>query len=440
MANVSVASGNSVARKSRVVMANAAGQLARVDTVTTAPDEVTVDSLDIATLTGVYASGTPGMLVVIKGQSASDAGKTANITGISGTTLTIDTDLSTALGADDIIAVVPPLMAELNTNGGATLSVTQNKDENLALTEGVQTQNTMLSYDTGGDIPVFATIDSEPVGRILLAGIGAHKVSTSLHSYVPAESNDGSYTENDDLTFYTQDGDGVVREVWLGNMATQTVINVPRRGTATINQSVQGAEVVREIGGTGKEFPSGSGNWDLGNFPCDSNQRLAARGALIELGGTFGNALDKSNVDPYFQEVTVTITRGMTDVAPLGNPARAHPDEDTHQLEITGRRLLEDNTIYDDFYGGTPTPDEQTESRLLLKIVNPADETKYLQFDVPRGVYTVDDVQRQRGQFEEQFTYQAIHTLDADGCVDTSTPLYLAEYENGDTTSYHDAI
>lgn len=435
-----VATGNSPAKFSQVVITNMAGQLARVDSVSTGPDEVTVDSLDIVNLVGEYSAGNPGMLVIVSGQSAADEGKTANITGITGTTISIDVDLSTALGADDVVAVVPPLANELNTNGGHTLGVTVNKDEELGITEGVLTHNSMLSYDTGGSLPIFASIDSPGLGRLLLAGIGTHKVATSLHSYVPAVSNDGTFDENDELTVYTQDGNGVTREAWLGLMGTQFTVEVPRRGVANMRLDTQGTEVLREVGGTGKDFPSGASNWNTGTYPCDTGKRFAARGALIQLGGSFGDPLDKSLMDPYFQEVTITGTRQPTDVTPLGTPARAKPEEDTYTFQVTGRRLLEDDTIYDDFYGSGATPDDQTETRMLIKIVNPQDETKFLRFDVPLGTYNVVDRQRQRGQFEEQFTFMAHHTTDASGCIDTATPLFQCDYENGDTTDYAAAV
>jgi hypothetical protein len=445
MANPTVVTGQSVGARSRAVITNHAAQFALVTNVSydSTKDEstITVDSLEAIDQPGNYSTTNPGLMEIIEGQADTDAGKTANIESISGTDIVVSGDVSAELSTDDVIAVMPPLSLELNTQGGHSVQVTPQKDDEMGLTEEVMSHETMIGYDVEGDIPIFTGIESPGVGRLLLAALGGYKHDGSgLHTYRLPLDDDGTFGENNELTLYSVEGNAVTRQVFFNQFITQLDLDVPRRGVSTLSATTQGSEAVREVGGTGKRYPTGAGNWDSEDFPVDRGKRHVARGALIQLGGAYGDTLDKTQMDQFFQEITVSWQFTPTDNAPLGSTARAKASQLDAMLEVTGTRKFEDSNLVDRFYGdGEPTPGDQTEDRLLIKVVNPNNPDRYLKIDIPQGTYTVKDIQRDR-EFEEQFTYQAHHTLNSDGTLDTSAPLFEIELDNNDATDYDSTV
>lgn len=432
---------NSSAKYHKLHISNHSGGIFKVASVTT----TTVVLSDGSEITGkaLYTATEPGMLVIVEGVNSSDVGKTSNITGISSNTLTIDDDFSTtpALAAGDLVAVIPPMASELTTNGGHTIQVNRTKEESIGLGESLLTHNTAMQVDPSGSIPFYLCRDSQAVARLLAMGTGAYKKSTTgTHKYRPYATDDGTFDEVKDGAIFSRDGNSILQQVYLGIQGTQLDLNFPNVGVATGSLTVMGTHAVREVGGTGKTFLSGASNWNRGSdIERDGGNRHTYNGVFVEFGGSFGSAL--STADRYVLEANAQIVRTMSDHFPLGSQERVVPVEDTVTVQVTGRRILENDTIYQDFFGTSAdaTPGAQTETRLLLKAVHPGDTSKTLSLDIPRGVWKVDDVQRERGRFIESFTYQGIQTVSS-GAVSTSTPLFEITFENGDDVDLIDAL
>lgn len=395
---------------------------------------ITFDDISDLLGTTLYAAGTPGMAVIVEGVAAGDEGKTANITGISGNVATVNVDLSAALADGDLVAIVPPMGCHITTNGGHTIAPRRTHDTSMGLGESVLTHNTALQVDVGGNIPLFAARDSQALARVILAGTGLYKKSaTGTHQFRPSQVNDASSTfaAAKDFCAYSKDGDGIVEQVFLGLMASQLDLNFPNLQVANANLQVLGSHAIREVSGSGKTFPSGTSNWDRGTgIERDSGNRHVYNGVFVEFGGSFGAAL--GDHDHYVLDAAVAIRHGLADDYPLGSQDRAIPIEDTFGITVTGRRILQNDTIYQDFFGASTsaTPGQSTTTRLHLKAISPGDATKHLDIDIPLGKWTVDDVVRQRGRFVESFTFEGIQTV-ASGDYDAANPLYQIELKNG---------
>lgn len=440
---ISIDSRNAHSRYSELIIGNLEGRILQVSAVNT----TTITFTDASLLTGksLYAVATPGQAVIVRGVAASDAGKVANITIFSGNVATVSVDLSTALAAGDLVWVMPPLSAYVTTNGGHSLQATRQHDDTLGLGETVLTHNTPLTVDPRGTIPFFLGRDSQALGRLLLAGVGAYKKtgtgSTAIHGYVPPQVNDGTYAEAYDFSAYSQDGNGVLEQMWIGLFGTRTMLNFPQRGVANGSMDVVGTHVLREVGGSGKVFTTGANNWKRTSIERDAGNRHTFAGLFAEFGGSFNGALSETAYDKFVLEANVEITREIADDTPIGSQDRMVPVEHSFGIQVTGRRIAENDTVYQDFFGSSTaaTPGEQTETRLLLKAVHPGDTTKTLTVDIPYGTWRVDDIQRQHGRQVESFTFKGKQKITS-GVLDTANPLYRIQLVNGEDIDYLAAL
>lgn len=570
---------NSLAKDSRVIYSSLSGARCRVNAT---PGATTVVLTDASELTNIalYTPAKPGMLVVNSAAVATNQGKTALITGISGATVTVDVDFSTILVAGDIVTILPPGSVELFLNQGHSLNAQLSNDYTMGLTETFPTHNTAMGIEVGGDVPFFQILTSEGFARLLALGIGAYKtfrtvtdgvtVNTSplltsataaftagdvgetvsgagipasttisqvvsattaqmsanatasasgvsvtvgvsgTHKYRPIEANDGSFTEMEDGTFLVQDGNGVIREAHFGLIGTKLSLDYPEGGRAVGAVSILGSGTVREIGGTGRIFPNGTTArtvtdgvinttttvtsataafvaTDVGasivgigipagttitivgsgtsvtisqaatatasgvtltitrqkyirtNFVCDTGPGITFRSAFVEFGGTFGAGLT-SAVETTVKNLTVTIERGAIADRTLGDGNIIKPEEDTFTVVVTGSRIVNNDAIYENNQGGAndaePGSGAKTTTRMLIKAISPQDPTKTLTIDIPNGVFSTRTPNRPRGRFTEQFEFRMIATLDANGCVSTSTPPMLATLVNGSSKVY----
>jgi hypothetical protein len=110
----------------------------------------------------------------------------------------------------------------------------------------------------------------------------------------------------------------------------------------------------------------------------------------------------------------------------LGNPYLIKPEELDFTVTVTGTRILQNDTFYEYARGQTTDADpgngSKTTTRMLIKGFDPADATKTFTIDLPLGVFSSEVVERTRGRFTENFEFRAQATLDANGCVSTTTP------------------
>lgn len=428
----SIFSKNAIARYHELHVSNKNGFIGEVESISYAagPNETSIDFVDASNIEGktLYTTGTPGLAVIVVGQDPSDAGKCFNVKSFVGDTIKVAGDQTLLLAAGDKVAVVPPMASRVSTNGGHTIQVGRTKNEDLGLGDSVLTHNTALQIDPRGNVPFYMCRDSEAFGRLLLLGIGGYKKSgIGIHTYRPPQLDDGTFGVAPDGAFYSKDGNDIVSQAFLGIFATQLDLNFPNLAVATGSLQVMGTHAIRQVGGTGKTFPAGANNWNRGSdIERDSGNRHTYNGVFVQFGGAFGDPLS-SDQDRFVLEANVQITRTASDDYPLGSQDRIVPVEDSFGIMVTGRRILEDDTIYRDFFGtDQPTPDEQAETRLLLKAVAPGDPSRTLTIDIPNGMWTVSDIQRQRGRFVEQFTFRGIQAV-LNGAYDTDAPLYEVE-------------
>lgn len=414
-----------LAKDSRLLMSSWAGARLRVNATPSATTVVVTSATEL-TGTTLYSGTHPGMLVCLSVAAGSaNNGKTANVTAVSGSSLTVDVDFSAVLAAGDIIAVLPPISVELFLSGGHTLQAVLNNDYTMGLTETFDTQNTPMGVDVNGDITVFQIPNSQGLVRILATGIGAYKLSGGSHIYRPDQANDGTFTAMQDSSYMVQDGNGVIRRAMHGFFGTKLVLNFPEGARSTATLSLLGNGSVREITGTGKTFPSGASKYIVSPLACDTGAGMTFRSAFIDLGGAFGNALS-ATPQPAIKNMTITIEKGAISDRTLGDPYLVKPAEQFVRLTATGTRILMDNTFELDADGQATDADPgnsfKTETRMLIKAILPNDPTKTLSLDIPRGVFSSVKSRRQPGRFYEDFEYRSLATLDGNGCVSTTTP------------------
>ena len=377
--------------------------------------------------------------------NGADAGLTANITGVAGAVLTVDADFTLAgsapaLASGDLILVIPPMSFAPKLSGSHTFNANSANLLDKGLTDTFDTHNTQGTIDPGGNFTAFMTTDSMGLPRILAAAIGTYKLTTSLHEFVPPESDDGTYSDAGELSVFVSDGEGISDEVYAALFASSVTINLPEAGLSTVAVETIGAAAAREVGGSGKEFPAGANNWDT-TIPCDNDPLFCFTRTFVEFGGTFGDALT-ANFDRHVTSATITISRGSAAPRPLGNDGyTAKPTETEHMLTMTLTRTYADDALRSDYFGDGAAPAKKIESRVFIKAFDPSDDTKFFAVDVPRAIIETHEPQRNaQGLMVEQVTIRALHTLDANDCPDTANPLFRAQVENGVTTNVLTAL
>ncbi len=388
--------------------------------------------------TSLYSASRPGQVIVIEGVAAGDKGKTANITAITGSTLTVNVDLTTALDDSSVIMVVPPLSVQMFESQGNSLEVTAEDDETMGLTETFLTHNTRLGTKVGGDIPLFVPNNSVGLGRALAAAVGGYKAGAT-QTYRPFKADDATFTQSDDFTVFVQDGNGVHRQIFGAMFCTGFTLAFPQNAIATFSMSTIGAAVAREVGGSGKTFSTGTNNWD-NVTTCDTGSRYTFTAVFVQFGGAFGAALDKDAAETTIQSLTIAVERGTPQDTVLGNEYILKPIEDMQKITVTGARIFETDARRANYYGaGNAAPGAHDTTRMLIKAIHPADSTKTLTVDIPLGKLKTT-ITRQRTRVVEQFTYTGIQTLNGSGCIDTANPLYQIQYVSGISTDFLAAL
>jgi hypothetical protein len=257
MATPTRTAANSLMKDGRIIWGSNYAGTSRVASVTSTTI-VLSDATDY-TNKSLYTLGAPGKVEILNcAAGTTHVGKTSNITGFSSSTVTVSDDFSAFLAAGDIVSVTPPLSVELFLNQGHSLNATLSNDYTMGLTDTFDTHNTPMGVDVAGDVPFFQTIASEGFLRFLGFVFGTYKSTVAgTHKFRPIEANDGTFTEMDDAVAYVQDGNGVIRRVFQGLFGTSLTLDFPENARAVGSISSLGVSAVREVGGSGKTFPSG---------------------------------------------------------------------------------------------------------------------------------------------------------------------------------------
>lgn len=431
---------NAVTKKSRFLIANQAGARLVVASITT----TSITFVNTAQITGkaLYSVSTPGLAIVGRGSDGSftgtDAARTANITAFVGDVATVDTNFTTAgsapaLVAGSMVIVIPPLAFKPKLAGSHTFNINAQNLMDKGLTDTFDNHNTPGARDPGGDFTAFLCSDTNGAVRMLAPLIGSYKLSgTGQHDMVPIEANDGTYADSNELSTFVSDGNGVSDEAYAALFAQSGTVNFPEAGVPTVQVSARGPVGVREVGGTGKEFPSGGTNWDRAAVNSDNDPLFTFTDVYIEVGGVFGAAMTTA-VDQAITSASLSIRRGDVAPRPLGGHGyTAKPTEVEHSISITLTRIYEDDAFRERHFGSGAMPAKMTPVRILLRAYDPSDSAKYIEFDIPRALVDTHDPQRNgQGLMTEQITITARQTLTAAKVVDTANPVYRCRVLNG---------
>lgn len=435
---------NAVTKKSRFLIANQSGARLVVASITT----TSITFANTAQITGkaLYAVSTPGLAIIGRGRDGTfigtDAGRTANITAFVGDVATVDVNFTTAgsapaLAAGDAVIVYPPHAFVPKLSGSHSFNINHANLMDKGLTDTFDTHNTPGTIDPGGDFTAFLCSDTNGAVRMLAPMIGAYKLSgTGQHDMVPIESNDGTYADSNELSVFISDGNGVSDEIYAALFAQSGTVTFPEAGIPTIQVSARGPVAAREMGGTGKEFPSGGTNWDRAAVNRDNDPLFTFTDVYMEIGGVFGAAMTTA-VDQAVTSATLNFRRGNAAPRPLGGHGyTAKPTETEHSLSITITRTYEDDTFREKHFGAGAMPAKKIETRFLFQAFDPADSAKYIQFDIPRAIIDISEPQRNaQGLMVEQVTATVLHKLTAAKIPDTAAPLYRARIANGVNSS-----
>lgn len=433
---------NAVTKKSRFLFANQSGARLVVASITTTT--IVFANADQITGKTLYAASTPGLAVIARGQdgtfTGADAGRTANITTFSSNTATVDVDFTAAgsapaLAAGDAVIVFPPLVFMPKLAGSHTFNANSANLMDKGLTDTFDNHNTPGTRDPGGDFTAFLCSDTNGAVRMLAALFGAYDLSgTGVHSMVPIEDNDGSYADSSELSVFVSDGNGVSDEIYAALFVQSGTINFPEAGVPTIQLTTAGAVAAREMGGTGKEFPSGGNNWDRVTSPVnrDNDPLFTFTDVYLEMGGTFGDAMTTA-VDQAVTSASISVTRGSAAPRPLGGHGyTTKPTETEFSMTITLSRVYEDDTFRNRYFGGGAMPAKKTESRILFQAFDPADSTKYIKFDIPRAICDISDPQRNgQGIMVENITMRVLRKLTSAKVPDLTLPYCKVTVANG---------
>jgi hypothetical protein len=431
---------NAVTKKSRFLFANQSSARLVVASITT----TTIVFVDASQITGktLYGASTPGLAVVGRGADdtfiGTDAGLTANITGFSSNTATVDVNFVTAgsapaLTAGDAVLVFPPMAFRPKLSGGHTFNANSANLMDKGLTDTFDNHNTPGTRDPSGDFTAFLCSDTNGAVRMLAALAGSYKKSgTGVHQMQPIEANDGTFTDSSELSVFVSDGNGVSDEAYGALFVQSGTINFPEAGIPTIQTSSAGAAVVREVGGTGKEFPAGGTNWDRAAVNGDNDPLFTFTDVYMEVGGVFGDAMTTA-VDQAITSASISITKGSAAPRPLGGHGyTTKPTEVEHTVTLTLTRTYEDDTFRARYFGNGAMPAKKIESRFLFQAFDPATIARYIKIDFPRAICETSEPQRNaQGLVVEQITVRALQTLTAAKATDTTKPLYRIEVANG---------
>lgn len=435
MASVPTAvAGNASSKDGDVRFSNHGARDLRVASITTTT--ITVDSVLGLTGTSLYSSTNPGLLQIVSGVASSDKGKTANITAISGTTITVDVDFTNGVATDSledgsIVKVIPPHAIALRTNGGHSLQVTADNEVTKGHTDYFLTHNTPATQVTvGGGISSYVPQDTQGAARLFAWFFGQYKLSgTGVHDFVFAEDDDGTYDDSSFATLYSKEGNAAKEQVFGNLFATSFTLNAQANQPITFDVQSAGNVHSAEIGGTGKDYPTGASNYVVAALPTDSSSRMVAPGVYVEFGGTFGDALTDSR---QTRVTSLTINgekESDTDTMALGNafPVQGLDFGADFTMELT--RIIDDDSALEFMTGSSADASGlKTETRVLVHVIAPT-STKSITFDIPKAVVTVTD-DRSRGRATETLSIRAIHTLDSNEQLDLTKPLVRARITN----------
>ncbi len=422
---------NAPTKKSRFKISNHSG--ARLVVASITATTVVFSNADQITGKALYAASTPGLLLVARGRDGTligaDAGLAANITTFSSNTATVDVNFVTggsapALAAGDMCIVYPPIAFAPKLQGSHTFNCKAQNLLDKGYADTFDTHNTPGAIDPGGDFTAYMVSSTSGIVRMLMPLLGAYKQATTTHTLVPIESNDGTYADSSELAAFVSDANGVSDEIYFAQFVQSGTLNFPEAGIPTIQLSSIGPGAAREMGGTGKNFPSGASNFDRTAVPADQDPLFTFTDCYLELGGAFGAAMT-SAVDQAVTSASFTITRGSAAPRPLGALGyTAKPVEMEYTLTATLTRIYEDDTFREKYFGTGAMPARKIETRVLFQAFDPGDSTKSVKIDIPRAIVEMSEPQRNpQGLMMEQITLRGLHTLTAAKNIDTANPL-----------------
>ena len=299
------------------------------------------------------------------------------------------------MAVGDEIAIIPKPLVYLCLES-ESIKETINWDDTECLQSWESTHHTPLTVDTGGDLGVFIGEESQALDCILAATLGetsaaAGLVAGSLHTYWPGDTVEY-------LTVVIQRGNHVSLQAYCGMMVDTLVLDQPAGGMGTARVTLTGGFGIQEIGGSGKTFSTGAGNfWNPPASPPDP-KRMHFKHLVVSAA---------SVPKKYVESGNITFARNPAVDRRLGDYYVHEPA--SGRFETTGQivQWFENDAELTEWRGGNVAIGDPTPFDLQYKWTGTATTGTYLQIDAYDVVYQDSSEPIVEGKIKETLTWKA---------------------------------
>ncbi len=400
---------NSLGRYSEIGITTVQAYLDKVTSFDAGATTITLDD-DYSYLNADHAGGT---LVVI-GTAAAE-GLMEDIDTVGAGYVVLDSSID-ALSEGDEVAIIPKPLVYLCLES-ESLKETINWDDTECIQTWESTHHTPLTVDTGGDLGVFLGSESQSLDMLLAATLGltthaAGLNGDSLHTYEPGDAVEY-------LTVVVMRGNHVSLQAYCGMMVDTLTLDQPAGGMGTARVSLTGGFGIQEIGGAGKLFATGAGNWWNPPDVAPDPKRMHFRHLVVSKG-----AVPKL----YAESGSVVFSRNPASDRRLGD-YYVHAPTST-KFEVTGTvvQWFEDDAELTEWRGDTAAVSDPSTRDLQYKWTGTATTGTYLQVDAYETVWTDASAPITGGRIKETLTWKAKYDSG-------ETRQVLVTYENNTETA-----
>ena len=308
-------SSSSMGRFSEIGITTVRAWLDKISTVS--PDGTTVWAQNLDGFWQQFSSGNAAFVVANTTWTANQD-KIFVVTTINASSSYVA--LITGLGAStqwsmgDQFAILPKPQAYICVNS-ESIKETANWDTTECLQAWEPTYHSVLTVDTGGDLGVFVGSESIVLDYILSATMGqtTHNAGingNSKHVHTPGSTIPG-------LTVYVMRGNHVELVAYGGLSVDNLVIDQPAGGASTARVALTGGFGIQEIGGAGKTFSTGTGNFWNPPSPTPDIKRMGFRHLIVSTSTSYGGTYVPKT---YAESGQITISRNPVTERRLGDP------------------------------------------------------------------------------------------------------------------------
>lgn len=337
-----------------------------------------------------------GVLVVTSGTDQDKIFEISTVNASSNQIVTVGTVTGVL---NDTVAILPKPKVYLCLQT-ESLKETINWDDTECLQTWEGTHHTPLTVDTGGDLGIFIGEESQALDMFLAAAMGTTTASAglngnSLHTYTPGDTIHG-------LTVFIMRGNHVSLTCYAGMSIETLVLDQPAGGMSVARATLAGGFGIQEIGGAGKTFPTGTGEfWDPPASPPDP-KRMHFRHLIISR--TTATAKNYT----FAESGSITIARNMALDRRLGDFYTYDPQ--SSKFVVTGQfvQWFENDQEYTEWRGGhTKVDANPTFIDLRYKWTGTQTTGTYLQVDAYDTQFRDSTEPITDGRIKQTLTWQA---------------------------------